>query len=357
MTQRLIKLYLAVLCFFSIQNIYCQGLYAGIEIGSKGVKTSVLDVDNIKKGDYEIKSFWTENVGIAKGIAIDGKLAVEDIKKAGETVLASYLKIKNEFKVPEDNIFIVGSSGVGMASNTKDLIDVVQKLTGKDLDFIDAQMEGKMLLKGCIPPVDYANSTVLDIGGGNTKGGFVDTYNDNNFVFFPLSFNYGTITLTETINKKVKSDSNADFIEKLFGTLPSLREKIKNMYNSKPLALDKPNLYMSGGAVWAFFTLYNGQEAKNNFSAFTLEEVINFDAMIKNNFSKFEELAKQNKEVERVLKTYSQKHLIAGANLILVCLEDIPNINNKKLFFAKQGQIAWLVSYIVDRSKKIKKVW
>jgi hypothetical protein len=29
---------------------------------------SVLEVGNIKKGDYTVKSFWTENIGIAKGL-------------------------------------------------------------------------------------------------------------------------------------------------------------------------------------------------------------------------------------------------------------------------------------------------
>jgi len=51
-----------------------------------------------------------------------------------------------------------------------------------------------------------------------------------------------------------------------------------------------------------------------------------------------------DKEVETVLKTYSQKYLISGSNRQLVTLEAIPNINNKKLFFAKEGQIAWLVT-------------
>ncbi|AEW85478.1 exopolyphosphatase [Flavobacterium columnare] len=336
---------------------YDDSLFGGIEIGSKGIKISVLDVDNIKKGNYEIKSFWTENVGIARGIAIDGKLAPEDIKIATEVVYRNYLRIKNEFKVTEQNIFIVGSSGVAMASNTKELVDAVKKLTNKELDFIDAQAEGKMLLKGCIPPVNYLNSTVLDIGGGNTKGGYVDTFNNDNFVFFPLSFDYGSITLTETVKKKTKTESIGEYNEKLFGVTPMLREQIKAMYNSKPQALEKQNVYMSGGAVWAFYTLYNGGEAKDNFNSFTLEDVINYDAVVKNNFQKFEELAKKNKEVERVLKTYSQKHLISGSALLLVCLEDIPGINDKKLFFAKQGQTAWLVSYIVDRSNKIKKIW
>lgn len=338
---------------FSQEN---ENIFAGIEIGSKGIKMSVIDVYNIKKGGFNIKSYWTENVAIAKGISIDGNLAQEDIERAANVVVTNYKKIKNEIGVVDANIFIVGSSGVAMAKNTKELIDKVKATTGKDMEFIDAQMEGKMLLKGCIPPVDYKDSMVLDIGGGNTKGGYVDVYNSENFVFFPLSLNYGTITLTEAVIKKTRNEEINEFNIKSFGFLPTLREQVNAMYGSKPTALEKEKVYMSGGAVWAFYTLYNGV-AKESFSEFKLEDVINYDAILKNNFKRFEDLAKTNKEIEKVLKTYSQKYLISGSNILLVCLEAIPDINNKKLYFAKEGQIAWLVSYVADRSKKVKKIY
>ncbi len=333
-----------------------ENLFAGIEIGSKGIKMSVLDVKNIRRGDFEIKSYWSENIGIAKGIAIDGNLAKEDIDKAAATVLSNYIKIKNDFKVTDENIFIVGSSGVAMANNTQELIDKVKLSINKNLDFIDAQTEGKMLLKGCVPPSDYKGSIILDIGGGNTKGGYIDVRNNDTFVFFPLSVNYGTITLTEAVIKKTRKDDISEYNDKSFGFLPTLRDQVNAMYNASPVALEKDKIFMSGGAVWAFYTLYNGV-AKENFNKFNLEDVLNYDAVLKNNFRKFEELAKTDKDVEKVLKTYSQKHLISGSNILLVCLEAIPKVNNKKLYFAKEGQIAWLVSYIADRSKKIKKIY
>lgn len=338
---------------FLAQN---KNLYGGIEIGGKGIKVSVIDVDNIKKGDYEIKAFWTDNIGIAKGISIDGNLAQEDILKATETVMANYLRLKNEFKVPVEQIFAVGSSGVGMANNTKDLVDKVKVAINKDLEFISANDEGKMLLRGLIPAENYQTSIVLDIGGGNTKGGYVDVFNNNTFVFFPVSLNYGSITLTEAVNKKAKSNSISEYNEKSFGFLPELREQVNAMYASRSKALEKDNIYMSGGAVWAFYTLYNGV-AKQNFNEFKLEDVIYYDAILKNNFKKFEELAKTDPEIEKVLKTYSQKHLISGCNILIVALEAIPNINAKKLYFAKQGQIAWLVSYVAEHSNKVKKIW
>ena len=243
-----------------------------------------------------------------------------------------------------------------MAKNTQELITKVKIATNKNLEFIDAQTEGRMLLKGCVPPVDYKVSMVLDIGGGNTKGGYIDVRNNDNFVFFPLSLNYGTVTLTEAIIKKTKKETISEYNEKAFGFLPILREQINAMYGSSPIALEKEKVFMSGGAVWAFFTLYNGA-AKETFNEFKLEDVIYYDAVLKNNFQRFEDLAKTDKDVERVLKTYSQKYLISASNLLQVCLEAIPEIDEKKLYFAKEGQIAWLVSYIADRSKRVKKIY
>ena len=104
------------------------------------------------------------------------------------------------------------------------------------------------------------------------------------------------------------------------------------MYASNPESLDKKKVLMSGRAVWAFYTLYDGA-AKESFNKFTIENVLDYGAVLKNNFKKFEDLAITDKKVETVLKTYSQKYLISGSNRLLVSLEAIPNKNNKKLFF------------------------
>ena len=215
---------IAILCI--INPIYSKEstIFGGIEIGSKGIKMTVLDVANIKKGNYAVKSFWTENIGIAKGIAKDGNLAKEDIDKAVATVIANYSKMLYDFEIADENIFIVGSSGVVMAKNTQILANKIYLATTKTLAFIDAQTEGKMLLKGCVPPEENINSVILDIGGGNIEGGYVDVRNNDVFVFFPLSVNYGTITLTETIIKNSKQDNLSEFKARLFRFLPISRK-------------------------------------------------------------------------------------------------------------------------------------
>ena len=347
----------AFLFLFSQSTLFAQdsGIFAGIEIGGKGIKMSILEVTNIKKGNFTVKSYWSDNVGIARGISIDGNLSEEDMDRAVAVVTSNYKKIQDEFKVPVENIFLVGSSGVAMAKNTSVLTTMLKAAVNKDIEFIDSKTEGRMLLKGCVPPVDYANSMVLDIGGGNTKGGYVDVKNDDNLVFFPLTLSYGTITLTEAVNKKVRKQDLSEFNEKLFGFLPILRDGINAMYGTSPVALEKEKVYMSGGAVWAFYTLYNGGGAKQTFNEFKLEDVLYYDAVLKNNFQSYETLAQTNKDAERVLKTYSQKHLIASSNILMVALEAIPNISEKKLYFAKEGQIVWLISYFVAGSKRVKK--
>ncbi|MEP6931160.1 MAG: exopolyphosphatase [Flavobacterium sp.] len=351
--------YLLVLVnvLFSFKSFSQKNIYAGIEIGSKGIKFSVIDVNNIKKGNYDVVLFWTENVGIAKGISIDGNLAEADITQAGIVIVENLRKIRTRYNVLDDNIFIVGSSGVAMAKNTDILKAKVKTWTNKTLEFIDIDTEGRMLLKGSIPPIDYNDSIILDIGGGNTKGGFVNALDDNKFEFFPLKLDYGTITLTEAINKTIVIPTQINDImvyqEKAFDYAPLLRKKIKEMLESKPMTLNKKNIYLSGGAVWAFTTLYYANSDNVKFVPLKLEDMVDYDAILKNNFSKFEALAKTNKEAEKVINTYSQRHLIAANAILIACLESLTDLKSKKIYFAKEGQVAWLVSYIVERTKKV----
>lgn len=354
----LLKLSLLFFVFFISFGVFAQkSIYAGIEIGSKGIKISVIEVNNIKKGDYDILGYWTENVGIAKGISIDGNLAQEDINNAGNVVFENLSKIKKQYNVPDEFIYIVASSGVALAHNTQALSDKIKTLTNKELDFISVEAEGKMLLKGSIPSTDYQDAIVLDIGGGNTKGGYVDMVNDK-FEFFPLKLDFGTITLTEAINKTIVIPREINdmrvYKEKSFEYAPLLRDKIKEMLRTKPQLVEKKKIYLSGGAIWAFTTLYYNEINEDHFVPLKMDDVIDYDAVLKNNFIKYENLAKTSKEADKVINTYSQKHLISANNILIACLESIPNLKSKKIYFAKEGQIAWLVSYVVDRSKKIK---
>jgi hypothetical protein len=136
-----------------------------------------------------------------------------------------------------------------------------------------------------------------------------------------------------------------------------MRESFKNMYTSRPESQEKNNVYISGGAAWAFYTLSTGIKAEENFTLVKYDDILSIRTIAENNFQKFESLAQNNPEMKKVLNTYQRKYLIAAFNLLETSLEAVPNIQNKKIFFAKQGQIAWLVSYVFDNAKGVKQIF
>lgn len=339
-------------------TINSQTLYGGIEIGSKGIKMTIINVKNAKKGLYEVKECWTENAAIVTGISIDGNLAQSDMEIATDIVLKNYKVMLEHSKIKNENIFIVASSGVGMAKNTDELIAIIKAKTDKDLPIITSQQEGKMLFEGCIPPKKYLNSMILDIGSGNTKGGYINAFNGGNNIFFPLSLNIGTVTLSEKISKKEKKISITEFNERSFEYLPVLRNDFAKMYRAGAESLRKENVYLSGGAVWAFYTLFNeGTPPLENFTPINFEDIITNKNVIENNFSKIKALSMTNTEIKKVLEVYSQEQLISANNILISLLENIPNIQNKKIYFAKQGQVAWLISYITNKAKVAKPIY
>ena len=198
---------------------------------------------------------------------------------------------------------------------------------------------------------------MLDIGAQNTRGGYIEEQDDNKLSLISLDLDFGTMTLTDAVEKMVVNQTQVDdmivYQEKAFDFNSVLRKKAQEMVDKNPLLLKKEKIYLSGGALWAFTTLYYNENGNDHFVPISMEDIINYDAILKNNFNKFKSLSKINKEVERVLDTYNQKHLISANNILLACLESIPDLRTKEIYFVKEGQIAWLLSNIVDCSKKV----
>ncbi|MBF7092493.1 exopolyphosphatase [Flavobacterium sp. ALJ2] len=344
--------------FFSINSFSQKNVYAGIEIGRRTIKVTVVEVNNIKKADYKIVYYVSEEgLSFAKNITAYGELTQEDINKASSIIFNHLSEIRVKYNILEENIFLVASSVFTSARNLDVLKKRITSLTNKSLDVININEETRILVKGSIPPVDYPNAILLDIGAANTKGGYIDELSGNKLEFMPLELDFGTMTLTDAVKRTVVNQKEASnmlvYQEKSFDYNTVLRKKVKEMLDSNPLLLKKEKIYLSGGAVWAFTTLYFNENTKNHYVPFSLEDIMNYDAVLKNNFSKYSNLSKTDKEAARVLNIYDQKYLISANNILLTFVEGIPNLEKKKIYFVKEGPIAWLISYIIDRSKKI----
>lgn len=105
--------------------------FAGIEVGGKGLKISVIDIKNLETGEFTIIKSWSRNTAITRGISIDGRLRPDDITESANAVKEILEQLKSEYNLADDHIFTIASSGVGMATNRQDFVNKVKELTGR----------------------------------------------------------------------------------------------------------------------------------------------------------------------------------------------------------------------------------
>lgn len=324
--------------------------FGGIEVGGKGLKISVIDIVDIETGQFTVIKSWSRNTAITRGISVDGKLRADDITESANAVNEILNQLRTEFKLPDDHIFIIASSGVAMATNKQDFSDKVKSVTGREIGFVTSEQEGKLVTKGAVPPSKYLTSMTVDIGGGNTKGGFVSLDDANHYLFTPMAFELGSVTLTEKLKKRAKGPEFIDFVESALYFNDSLRTIIKYTNDNKPAIRRKANVYMIGGAVWSFLTLTR-PGSTSAFENFTLQDIKNYQYDIINNWEKYESLIDSNKDVAKVFDTYSREALLAGSYIMIDYINDMQNPDQKKLVFVRNGYIAWIVAYVVDKQR------
>lgn len=342
--------------FCIITNIMvAKTIFGGIEVGSKGIKMVVLDVKNIKKSQYQVVETWVENTGLSSGIGVDGRMTTTDIDKATMVVVKNLSVLKAKFNIDEKQIFIIVSSGIGQADNIGDLIKKLRMSTKQEITVTESNLEAKLQFKGAIPPSRYPKSLLIDVGSANCKGGYGETTNENT-VFYPLKLNFGTVTLTEKLQSGNGAMSVDNFIDAGLHFNGKLNQAIDNMIADRDNIRDKQNVYFTGGTVWAFFNLYKGTST-DNFAEFTLEDVENYDAILRNNFKTFELQAQNDRTSKEILQVYSQKYLISGTSILRDILSKLGDLKNKKIYFVQNAQVAWLVSYIADNSGSTKVIY
>lgn len=347
-----------LLMIFSIVSINAQTLYGGVEVGAKGVKATVLKVTQMAEGSrFDIVAARTINTTISQGISTNGLITDFAADESADAVKELY-EWEKTFNVTPNHIYVVGSSGVAMATNHDILAVKVLKKVGVQMEFITADQEGKLVAKGAIPYKKHTTSLVLDIGGGNTKGGIFEETDDKPR-FAPINMPLGSVTMTDLINKKNPTDFNDYVAKSLQVKQENLDPAIKTMFDRKPGAKYRQNLYFIGGAVWAFAILSNPTNTDPYF-AFTYNDVLAYQHNIINNFDKLMNpdlsyitdpavKAQAEKDIARVRDTYSRESLLAGSMILIGCNEAIGT--SKQYYFVRQGHIGWLIAYIVDHSK------
>lgn len=339
-------------------------IYTGIEVGSKGVKMSVIEVGKNPQssGAYQIVK--------------DSSVNTDFISFSLSTFLATlnglcgmYNTAEKIYEIPSKRIFTVISSGVKMQAEKDKKTEWITNLIdsfrlrinqpNRQVEVVDVTKEAILSHLGIVPEARRYTTFLIDIGSGNTKGGFFPYGNTESFRLFQL--NWGTKSVANATEKRLDNDNtlenyNRQMYRVLAGAENSEIIYAVNSSGSYPLS---DNIAISGGIAWAVATLTHPELLDNPVVPVTYSEVARFCERIYDNpdilsakslavnINYKDQKDAVIKEASRVHKVFDQRSLMAGAGLLLKIMRQFAATHETKQFFLiKNGQVGWISAYV-----------
>ncbi|CAN5759686.1 exopolyphosphatase [soil metagenome] len=344
-------------------------VYAGIEVGSKGVKMSLVEISrnaqqkNIEFNILKDTSVNTDFISFTQPTFQSTLTGLTGLYRAAMT----------DYNISSDKIYTVVSSGVKIQAEKvdkavwiKNLIDSFKikiKEPRRQVAIIDVLQEAKLSHLGIVPESRRFNTFLIDIGSGNTKGGYFPNNNTNDFKLFQLS--WGTKSTANATEKRLEDDKTMyNFNKQLYRVLAGqANDEIIYSVNLSGAYNMSDNIAFSGGIAWSVATLISPELIDNPVIPVTYEDVEGFYDKLYKNYTSFSdaEIVKTladptlnkvgiSKEVQRVNKVFDQQSLMAGTGLLLKIMRQFEGIYEKKQFYlVKNGQVGWISAY-VDQS-------
>ena len=378
MQLRSIKKYSLIISFILISaqsfsqnfipaNYREDDLYAGIDVGSKGVKLSI-----IKMG---------KNASVTGSFVSikDSSINTDFISFTPQTFTATLYAIRNlynfarkTYNIVPEKIFTVVSSGIkGQAEkeNKQDrivaLADSLRLLLNepkREMPVIGAMDEAKLSHLGIVPEARRYNTFLIDIGSGNTKGGYFKNGNTKELKLFML--NWGTKTISNATEKRLGDDKSIANYKKYLNRVLAGDPNNEIIYavNESGAYNMNDNFAFSGGIAWAVATMLYPELADNSVVPLKFEDLAALNERLASNFSAITPTSIANsvtdktinkksieEEVARVQKVFDQKALMAGTGLLLNIVRQFEGTQEKKNFFlVKNGQVGWISAYVTQ---------
>jgi hypothetical protein len=277
------------------------------------------------------------------------------------------------YNIPTEHIFTVVSSGVKIQAEKDNkqawinrLADSIRLKTNEPkraVDVVDVLQEARLSHLGIIPESKRYTTFLIDIGSGNTKGGYFPNGNTKDLKLFQLS--WGTKSTATAADKRCDGDKSIANFSKQLGRViagPVNTEVIYTINESGAYNMSD-NIAFSGGISWSVATLLLPELTDNAVVSVTYDDVVKFSEKLSANYNTFSDSAivkniKDNtldkaaiaKEVKRIHQVFDQQSLLAGTALLLKIMRQFEGIYEKKQFYLiKNGQVGWISAY-VDQS-------
>lgn len=342
-----------------------SSVYSGIEVGAKGVKMSVIEIGQN-----------AQSTG-AFNILKDTSVNTDFISFSPSTFSATlnglcglYQKATGDMKIPVKKIFTVISSGVKMqaekenkSAQIQQLIDSFRVRIGepqREVEVVDVMQEARLSHLGIVPDKRRFTTFLIDIGSGNTKGGFFpDGQSTANFRLFQL--NWGTKSTFNETEKRCDGDMSLPNYHKHLQRVLLNAENADIIYavNASGAYPLSDNIAVSGGIAWATATLLHPELTDNPVISITFDELVKFNEKLLKNFQAYnadflvsninntasKERARQ--EILRVHKVFDQKALLSGAGLLWKIMRQFESaFETKHFYLVKNGQVGWVSAYV-----------
>jgi tetratricopeptide (TPR) repeat protein len=368
--QNCIKLYRALgysviadLLNSQMKNVLGLGdLHAGIEIGAKGIKLSVIEVKLASaENDYTLRLDTAINTDAAA-------LSYQSEKETYDAISILYGIIEQRFDIPAQRIHIVISSGLKQELDKYNKVEYFAGIVRpKELDpkikigYVTVEQEAQMSFRGIVPQMNRLTANQLDVGSGNTKGGYLNA----NRSFVPITFPVGTKSFQRLLESKINANlSLYDYrkaAEKMI--IDSFGRMVVYQFRDKSEIKTREVVYLSGGIVWCIASLMHPELIKQNHVELSLQDITDFQNLVTTDFETLTkpDLNKLNREdaaasmenINKVINTYDQKALLVGSIWLEELVSQLDRANpGKKLIFPRYAYVGWISGYIMDKISK-----
>lgn len=342
----------------SVQGV--GDIYGGVEIGAKGVKMSIIDVklSKDKQYDYTLVSDTSINTDAAE-------LSYKSEKETFDALTIFWRIMKERYRIPGKRIHIVISSGLRQELDKYNKVDYFATvIRPKEMDAtvqitsITPNQEAELSILGIVPQKHRFIANQLDIGSGNTKGGYFDDARR----LVPITFPLGTKSFQRLVDARESGDIRqfALAAEKLWQD--SIASTVDAELRDKKDFQQKDIFYLSGGIVWAMTCYLYPAEAKKNYVEINGADISEFRRRIVSGFQELTNPASlgviQDREVEdaarsnirRASRTYDQRALTAGAIWLDELIKKVNAAHpNKKFIYPRYGYVGWISGYIIKK--------
>jgi hypothetical protein len=326
----------------------------GIEIGAKGVKATVLELETGPSGPTS-RTVMTgvSNTTVTAGVVGTNKYSASAIRETAAEAGKFARQMRDEYGVPAEKIQVIGSSGLPAASNRNELVEAVREATGlPPMRFLTPCEEVGLTIAGLLSESERSSALLVDIGSGNTKGGYLGASGQALCFSVPA----GSVTFADRVKKDAPGQPFGESADRLRPTF--LEAPLAEQVRANPELASRPLVILSGGAPYAMVTLMFPEKVRQDRVTFSAKDIADYlqrlratEGVPRPNLDTITDpdvRTASEKEVQNVADNFTSENLIAGAE-ILTALSSAFRFEGKTLIFDRNGITAWIRTAVSPR--------